>query len=129
MIERKPWADMATDLVDVAMGRQPATLLIQNGRWVNVYSGEMIPQTDVAIWNSRIAMVGPDADYTAGPETVIIDADDRYLLPGLCDGHMHVESSMLSVTEFVRAVIGHGTTSIFIDPMRSPMFWDWMASA
>ena len=116
MIERKPWANMATDLVDVAMGRQPATLLIQNGRWVNVYSGEIIPNTDVAIWNSRIAMVGSDATYTIGSETVIIDADNRYLLPGLCDGHMHVESSMLSVTEFVRAVMGHGTTSIFIDP-------------
>jgi len=116
MITRKPWADMAADLVDVSMGRKPATMLVQNGRWVNVYSGEILPGTDVAIWNSRIAMVKPDAGYTVGPATVVLDADGRYLLPGLCDGHMHVESSMLSVTEFVRAVMVHGTTSIFIDP-------------
>jgi len=116
MITRKPWADMATDLVDVSMGRKPATMLVQNGRWVNVYSGEILPCTDVAIWNSRIAMVKTDAGYTAGPATVVLDADGRYLLPGLCDGHMHVESSMLSVTEFARAVMVHGTTSIFIDP-------------
>ncbi len=41
---------------------------------------------------------------------------ERYLVPGLLDGHMHVESGMLTVTEFVRAVIPHGTTAMFIDP-------------
>ncbi len=46
----------------------------------------------------------------------IIEADGRYLVPGLCDAHMHVESGMVTVTEFARAVIPHGTTSMFIDP-------------
>src|SRR4030043_267752 len=43
-------------------------------------------------------------------------ADGRHLVPGLLDGHMHVESGMLTVTEFVRAVLPHGTTGMFIDP-------------
>ena len=47
---------------------------------------------------------------------MVIDANDRYLSPGLIDGHMHVESGMISVTEFVRAVLPHGTTAMFIDP-------------
>ncbi len=45
----KPWSEMATHLVDVAMGRKPADLVIRNGRWVNVHSGEIIAGTDIAI--------------------------------------------------------------------------------
>jgi len=102
--------------VDVAMGRKPADSVIRNGRWVNVHSGEIIAGTDVAICCGRFAYVGPDASHTIGEQTQIIDADDRYLLPGLCDAHMHVESGMVTVTEFARAVIPHGTTSMFVDP-------------
>ena len=111
-----PWSETAPQLVDVAMGRAHADMLVRNGRWVNVHSGEVIPGTDVAIKAGRFAAVGPDLGYTAGPNTQIIDANDRYLVPGLCDGHMHVESGMVTVTEFCRAVIPHGTTSMFIDP-------------
>ena len=116
MAARQPWHTMTQTLVAVAMGRQPADLLIRNGRWVNVHSGEIIDRTDVAIAGSRIAYVGPDASHAIGPDTQIIDAEDRYLVPGLCDAHMHVESGMVTVTEFVRAVLPHGTTSMFIDP-------------
>jgi adenine deaminase len=91
-------------------------MLIRNGRWVNVHSGEIVPNTDVAIWGSRIAYVGPDGSHTAGEDTKVIDAAGRYLVPGLCDAHMHVESGMVTVTEFVRAVMRHGTTSMFVDP-------------
>ena len=103
-------------LVDVAMGRLPADIVIRNGRWVCVQTGEIIPNTDIAIQGDRIAFVGGDASHTIGSETRIIDAQDRYLVPGLLDGHMHVESGMLTVTEFVRAVIPHGTTAMFVDP-------------
>lgn len=116
MPERRPWNEVTAALVDVAMGRRPADLVIRNGRWVNVHSGEIIPGTDVAIHGSRIAYVGPDAGHTIGPATASIDAGGRYLIPGLCDAHMHVESGMVTVTEFARAVIPHGTTSMFIDP-------------
>jgi adenine deaminase len=103
-------------LVDVAMGRKPADMVIRNGRWVCVQSGEIIPNTDVAIVGERIAFVGSDASHTFGKHTQVKDAHDRYLVPGLLDGHMHIESGMLTVTEFTRAVIPHGTTGMFIDP-------------
>ncbi len=110
------WAQSAKTLVDVAMGRKPADTVIRSGRWVNVHSGEIIPDTSIAISAGRFAYVGPDASHTIGQDTQIIEADGRYLVPGLCDAHMHVESGMVTVTEFARAVIPHGTTSMFIDP-------------
>jgi adenine deaminase len=103
-------------LVEVALGRNPADLVILNGRWVCVQSGEIIPGTDIAIKGERIAYVGPDASPMVGQDTRVIQAGDRYLVPGLLDAHMHVESGMVTVTEFVRAVVPHGTTGMFIDP-------------
>ena len=103
-------------LVDVAMGRIPADLVIRNGNWVSVQSGEIIPDTDVAVKDGHIAYVGEDASHTIGKKTKMIDAKGRYLVPGLLDGHMHVESGMVTVTEFVRAVGVRGTTGMFIDP-------------
>jgi adenine deaminase len=107
---------MATELVDVATGRRPADLVVRNGRWVNVHSGEIVEGTDIAVVGGRFAYCGPDASHTVGEGTEVIDAGGRYLVPGLCDAHMHVESGMVTVTEFCRAVIPHGTTSLFIDP-------------
>ncbi len=112
----KTWGETAPQLIDVAMGRSPADTVIRNGRWVNVHSGEIIPATDVAIIAGRFAYVGPDASHAVGTSTHVIDASGRYLVPGLCDGHMHVESGMVTVTEFARAAIPHGTTTMFIDP-------------
>src|SRR5512133_3734522 len=103
-------------LVDVAMGRVSADLVIRNGQWVSVQSGEVIPGTDVAIKDGHIAYVGEDARHAIGQKTTVIDAKGRYLVPGLLDGHMHVESGMVTVTEFVRAVAVRGTTGMFIDP-------------
>ncbi|ALN73450.1 adenine deaminase [Aureimonas sp. AU20] len=108
--------DIAPVLVDVAMGRRPADLVVRGGRWVNVHSGEIIPDTDFAVVEGRFAYCGPDASHCVGPETEIVEAAGRYVVPGLCDAHMHVESGMVTVTEFCRAVIPHGTTSMFIDP-------------
>lgn len=110
------WSKTAPELVDVAMGRKPADLVIRNGKWVNVYSGEIIPGTDLAVKAGRFAYVGPDASHTIGEGTKVVDAAGRYLVPGLCDAHMHVESGLVTVTEFARAVIPHGTTTMFIDP-------------
>jgi adenine deaminase len=104
------------NLVDVAMGRMPADLVIHKGKWVSVQSGEIVKNTDIAIKDGRIAYVGQDAKHTIGKGTRVIEARDRYLVPGLLDGHMHVESGMVTVTEFVRAVAPRGTTGMFIDP-------------
>ncbi|UXM94458.1 adenine deaminase [Bartonella sp. HY329] len=112
----KQWHEVAPQLVDVAMGRKAADLVVKNGKWVNVHSGEIIANIDVAVSAGRIAYVGENATYTIGTETQVIEANGRYLVPGLCDAHMHVESGMVNVTEFARAVIGHGTTTMFIDP-------------
>ena len=98
------------------MGRTPADLVIRGGRWVCVQSGEIVPDTDIAVKGARIAYVGPDASHTLGPQTRVLEAGGRYLVPGLLDGHMHIESAMVTVTEFVRAVAPHGTTGIFVDP-------------
>lgn len=103
-------------LVECAMGRLPADLVIRDGRWVCVQSGEIVEHTDIAVIDGRVAYVGPEASHAIGPSTRVIQADGQYLVPGLLDGHMHVESTMLTVTELVRAVIPHGTTGIFIDP-------------
>jgi adenine deaminase len=116
MTKPKPWSESATTLVDVATGRKPADLVVRNGRWVNVHSGEIIAGTDLAIVGGRFAYCGPNAAHAIGTGTKVVDAGGRYLVPGLCDGHMHVESGMVTVTEFARAVIPHGTTSMFIDP-------------
>ena len=116
MTALKTWAETAARLVDTAMGRAKADMVIRSASWVNVHSGEIIPATDAAITAGRFAYVGPDASHTIGPNTKVIEADGRYMVPGLCDGHMHVESGMVTVTEFARAVIPHGTTSMFIDP-------------
>lgn len=110
------YSEISRKLVDVAMGRKPADLVIRNGRWVCVQSGEIIPNSDVAVSGERIAFIGPDASHAIGENTQVIDAFDRYLVPGLLDGHMHIESGMLTVSEFTRAVIPHGTTGMFIDP-------------
>src|SRR4030042_1473516 len=109
-------ASSSKTLVDVAMGRAPADLIIRNGRWVCIQSGEILLNTDVAIKGQRIAYVGENAAHTIGQNTKVIDAGDRFLVPGLLDGHMHIESGMLTITEFVRAVIPYGTTGMFVDP-------------
>ena len=104
------------NLIEVAMGRQAADLVLRKGTWVCVQSGEFVPDTDIAIKDGRIAYVGPDASHTITKDTRVIHAEGKYLVPGLFDGHTHIESGMLTVTEFVRAVLPHGTTSMVIDP-------------
>jgi adenine deaminase len=107
---------LSQTLVNVAMGRTPADMVIKNGQWVCVQTGEIIPHTDIAIVEEHIAYVGENADHAIGPKTQVLDAGGRYLVPGLLDAHMHVESGMVTVTEFVRAVAPFGTTGMFVDP-------------
>jgi len=107
---------LTRSLVDVAMGRKPADLVIRKGQWVSVQSGEIIPDIDIAIVDGHFAYVGEDASHCIGKETQVIEAEGRYLVPGLLDGHMHIESGMVTVTEFVRAVAPRGSTGLFVDP-------------
>lgn len=115
-IDFPSWADIAPTLVAVAAGRAPADTVVRGGRWVNVHTREVLDNMDIAIAGGRFAYCGPDASHCIGPDTQIIEAEGRYMIPGLCDAHMHIESGMLIPAEFARAVIPHGTTSMFTDP-------------
>jgi len=101
---------MATpELLAVARGEHPADLLLKNARVVNVFTGEVLPGS-VAIYEGRVAGVG---DYEEAIE--VIDLDGRYLAPGLLNGHTHIESSMLDIGQYARAVVARGTTSVITD--------------
>jgi len=110
------WADVAPRLVAVAAGREAADLVIRGGAVVNVQSREVLEGWQVAVAEGRFAFVGPDASHCIGPETRVIEAEGQYVIPGLIDGHMHIESGMLTPAEFAAAVIPHGTTTMFTDP-------------
>ena len=110
------WPEVAADLIAVAAGRKHAETVIRDGIWVNVHSRETLPGHDICIVRGRIACVIPRAGRRIGPDTRVIEAKGRYMLPGLCDGHMHIESGMLTPAGFARAVIPHGTTTMFVDP-------------
>jgi adenine deaminase len=107
-------AELGGSLVDVCMGREPADVLITGGRLVNVHTREVHDGAGVAIRHGRVAMFG-DASHTRGPSTEVIEADGAYLVPGLIDTHLHVESAMVTVTRFAEAVLPHGTTTVLID--------------
>lgn len=99
------------ELIAVARGQREATLLLKNVQLVNVLSGEILP-TNVAIYQDLVAGVGPD--YQEAEQ--IIDLKGKLLLPGLIDGHVHIESSMVTIPEYARTVVPNGTTAIVIDP-------------
>ncbi len=110
------WQDVASDLVAVAAGRMAADLVITGGRVVLVQTREVMDGWQIAIKHGRFAYVGPDASHCIGDDTTVEEWSDKYIIPGLCDAHMHIESGMLIPAEFARAVIPHGTTSMFTDP-------------
>ncbi|MDV7270726.1 adenine deaminase [Thioclava sp. A2] len=112
----KSWPKAAPRLIAVAAGRETADVVIRNGKWVNVHTREVLEGMDIAIAEGRFAAIAPDLSASIGPATEVIDAAGRYMVPGLCDAHMHIESGMLTPAEFAAAVIPHGTTSMFTDP-------------
>ena len=89
---------MDTKRMRVAKGEVPADLAVVNGLLVNVYTGEIYPG-GVAVAGDTIAAVG-DVGYALGPDTRVIDAGGRYIVPGFIDGHIHPESTSLSVRSF-----------------------------
>lgn len=109
------WPEAAARLIAVAAGRAPADLVIRGARVANVHTREWL-DWDVAVAAGRVAYVGPDAGHCIGEGTEVVDATGQTLIPGLCDGHMHIESGMLTPAEFAAAVIPHGTTTMVVDP-------------
>lgn len=96
-------------LISVAKGELPADLILANARVINVSSGEIEPG-NVAIYGDRIAGVG---DYHRAKK--VMDLGGKYIAPGLINGHIHPESSMLDIGQYARAVVPHGTTALITD--------------
>jgi len=96
-------------LIDVAMGDSPADVFIEGGVLVNVWTAEVYP-ADVAIKEGRVAAIG-DVGYTKGERTRTIEAEGRFLVPGLIEGHLHQYHSYLGVDAFVEAMLSHGITA------------------
>ncbi len=111
----RPLHEMTVELTEVAMGRKPADTVLKGGKLVNVNTAEILPGTDVAVYGGRIALVG-DASPCVGKETEVMDASGFYLAPGFLDAHVHVESSIVTLSQFAGAVLPWGTTGIFMDP-------------
>lgn len=114
-MKRYKLAEVTRHLARCAHGTKKAEVVIQDGILVNVHTGELLPHTDIAITHGRIALVG-DATHTIGSETRVINASGQYIAPGFIDSHLHVESSMVTVTEYAKTVMPHGTTAIMMDP-------------
>lgn len=95
--------------LSVARGENPADLVLKNGRIVNVLSGE-IHEGDVAVSGGRIVGIG---SYEG---RVVVDLEGSYVAPAFIDGHIHLESTMLTVAEFARAVVPRGTGAVVTDP-------------
>ncbi len=98
-----------SSLISVAKGEIPADLLLTNARVVNVFNGE-IEFGNVAIYGDRIAGVGDCRQAKA-----VVDLGGQYLAPGLIDGHTHLESSLLDVSQYAQAVVPHGTLALVTD--------------
>lgn len=96
--------------ISQARGLSPADLVLKNCKIVDVFCGDIVQGKDVAICEDRIAGVG---NYTGLRE---VDCQGAYLAPGFMEGHIHIESSMLSPAQFVQTVIAHGTTTVVCDP-------------
>jgi len=95
--------------LSVARGEKPAEIVFKNARVVNVLSAE-IYLTNVAVDDGRVVGLGEYEGQAA------IDLEGAFLAPSLIDGHFHVESTMLTIPEFVRAAVPHGTGAMVIDP-------------
>ncbi len=96
-------------LISVAKGELPADLLLANAKVVNVFTGE-IESGNVAICGEQIAGVG---DYHQAKQ--VLDLTGKYLAPGFINGHTHLESSMLDITQYARAVVPRGTVAVVTD--------------
>lgn len=106
--KRTPQYETLRDLNATARGDQHATLVIQRAKLVNVTTGEILQNVDIAVQGARIAYVGKDAGHTIGRKTNVIDAAGRYVTPGFLDGHCHIESSQITPVQFARAVFAKG---------------------
>ena len=96
-------------IIDVAAGRKKADLVLKNATYVDVFAGELETR-DIAVAQGLIVGLG---SYEGEKE---VDMTGKIVCPGFIDAHIHLESSLVSPSEFVRAVLPHGTTTVITDP-------------
>lgn len=96
-------------IIDVAAGREKADLVLKNATYVDVFSGELA-HDDIAVCEGLIVGLGAYSGYTE------INMRGKVVCPGFIDGHIHLESSLVTPVEFARAVLPHGTTTVITDP-------------
>lgn len=101
--------DVCRQRLAVARGDAPADVLVKNARVLNVLSGE-IHEADVAV------AAGLVVGFSGREARQVVDAGGRYLCPGFIDGHIHIESTLLSPPVFAQAVAPHGTCAVISDP-------------
>jgi len=97
------------DTIKIANGEKKAPLVLKNANIINVFTNEIIPG-DVALYNEKIVGIG---EYSGEKE---IDLEGKYLSPSFIDGHVHIESSMVSPGQFSKAIVPRGVTTIIADP-------------
>lgn len=113
--------------LEAAAGRQSADLVLKNARILDVYSAEFY-EGDIAIEKGRIAGIG---DYEGKEE---MDLAGRYVVPAFIDGHMHLESAMVTPAQYTRGVLPHGVTTVIADPhevanVAGPSGIEWLMDA
>jgi len=102
-------------LIDVALGRAAPDLIVAGGRIANVLTREIYP-ADILIKGARIAAIREPGSYACSADTPILDASGLIVGPGMIDPHVHIESSMVTVSEYARAVVPRGVTAVAEDP-------------
>ena len=107
-------SNIRENLVDVALGQTAPDILIRGGSLVNVITREVY-QADISITGDRIAVVG-DAQLKLDKNCRTINTDGKFLVPGFIDPHVHIESSAVTVTEYAKAVLSKGVTTVAEDP-------------
>jgi adenine deaminase len=105
-------------LMNVALGNEKADLAVVNANLVNVYTGELLPEQAVSIKDKWIAYAGHNPEDTIGPNTEVIDAGGKTLIPGLIDGHTHT-AWMYTVSEFLKYVVKGGTTTVITETLEA----------
>lgn len=111
--------DNKKNLVNAAIGKEPMDLIIKNVNLVNVFTGEVYP-VNIGVYGEFIAHV-ENREEGNNSKTImegkeIFDGNDEYIIPGLIDSHVHIESSMMTPENFAKVVIPHGTTTVITDP-------------
>ncbi len=111
-------AQESKTLMNVALGKEKADLVILDAKILNVYTGEIIDKHSVSVKGSHIAYTGDNAGHTVGPDTAIIDAKGKTLIPGLIEGHTHL-AWLFNISEFLRYAMKGGTTTIITESMEA----------